>query len=56
MKTINIKEFSIEIADDILEDFYKDLSDEEMVNKIVDDVQNQTGLFMCFLDYEVKND
>ena len=56
MKTIKIKDFSIEVTDDILEDYYKDLSDEQIINRIVDDVQNQTGLFMCFQDYEVEND
>ena len=56
MKTITIKDFSIEVSDEILEDNYKDLTDDELVNKIVDDVQHQTGLFMCFEDYEVEND
>jgi len=56
VKTIIIKDFSIEITDEILEDNYKDLSNDELVNKIVDDVQHQTGLFMCFENYEVEND
>ena len=52
MIEIKIPNFSIEIEDEIIEDNYKDLTDEELVNKVVDDIQS-LGLFACFEKYEV---
>lgn len=52
-KTIKISDFSIEIEDEIIEENYKYLSDEELVNKVVDDIQS-LGLFACFDKYEVE--
>lgn len=55
MKTITIPDFFIEIEDEVIEDHYKGLSDEELVNKVVDDIQS-LGLFACFEKYEVKDE
>ena len=56
MKIIKIKDFSIEVSDDILDDYYQNMTNDEIVNKIVDEVQHQVGIFMCFEKYEVEND
>lgn len=54
MKEIIIPNFSIEIQDEILEEYYANMTDEEIIEKIVDDMQSE-GLYACFNDYEVKN-
>lgn len=54
MKEIKIPNFSIEIQNDILEEYYNNMTDDEIVNKIVDEMQSN-GLYACFNYYEVKN-
>lgn len=56
MKTIKIKDFSFEISNDILDEFYKDMSNDDIVKLIVEEIQHEIGVWACFESFEVEDD